>query len=257
MAGAILAGAGRRGVGGALGTGVGATEDYMLYPRHFERITMSRVLLGEGQDRRGARLPRQPAGGRPLRGPDGARDRTPRTARAHSERLDATNETLGHLERALTLAEPEGFVRVFVDEGLPMAALLEEADPVAEGRWILQRRTPRRARSTPGRLLEHIALQTADSGNGGQRSGRAPGLEHLSGREVEVLELVAAGRSNAEIAGELYLSVGTVKARPPHLRQAPRTQPLPGRRKGAGAAPSRLAFQNKPALNHKVLPSVD
>jgi LuxR family transcriptional regulator, maltose regulon positive regulatory protein len=68
-----------------------------------------------------------------------------------------------------------------------------------------------------GRLLEHIALQAADSGSGGPRSGRAPGLEPLSGREVEVLELVAAGRSNAEIAGELYLSVGTVKAHVHHI----------------------------------------
>jgi ATP/maltotriose-dependent transcriptional regulator MalT len=39
----------------------------------------------------------------------------------------------------------------------------------------------------------------------------------LSGREIEVLELVAAGRSNAEIASELYLSVGTVKAHVHHI----------------------------------------
>src|SRR5215218_8276698 len=41
-----------------------------------------------------------------------------------SERRGATEEALGHLERALALAEPEGFVRLFVDEGPPMAALL-------------------------------------------------------------------------------------------------------------------------------------
>jgi ATP/maltotriose-dependent transcriptional regulator MalT len=39
----------------------------------------------------------------------------------------------------------------------------------------------------------------------------------LSERETEVLELVAAGRSNAEIARELYLSVGTVKAHVHHI----------------------------------------
>ena len=130
-----------------------------------------------------------------------------------SQQLGETGEAFDQLERALTLAEPEGFVRVFVDEGLPMAALLE--------RVIRERRDDGSYNGAPdvyaGRLLEHFALQAADSGNGGPRSGRTPGLEPLSGREVEVLELVAAGRSNAEIAGELYLSVGTVKAHVHHI----------------------------------------
>ena len=110
----------------------------------------------------------------------------------------------------------DAVVRVFVDEGLPTAALLEKV--------IRERRDDGSYNDSPdgapdvyaGRLLEHFALQ-ADSGNGGPRSGRTPGLEPLSGREVEVLELVAAGRSNAEIAGELYLSVGTVKAHVHHI----------------------------------------
>jgi LuxR family maltose regulon positive regulatory protein len=134
-----------------------------------------------------------------------------------SERLGATDDAFGHLERALSLAEPEGFVRVFVDEGLPMAALLERLirEPRDDGSY---NGAPDGAPDVyAGRLLEHFALQAADSGIGGPRSGRTPGLEPLSGREVEVLQLVAAGRSNAEIAGELYLSVGTVKAHVHHI----------------------------------------
>jgi LuxR family transcriptional regulator, maltose regulon positive regulatory protein len=195
----------------------GATEDYMSYPRHFERITMARVLLGE--DRTGEALDSL---GKLLE------DALSEGRMAHeielrvllaltSERLGATDEALEHLQRALTLAEPEGFVRVFVDEWLPMAALLE--------RVIREQRDDGTYNGSPdgapdvyaGRLLEHFALQAADSGNGGPRSGRTPGLEPLSGREVEVLELVAAGLSNAEIAGELYLSVGTVKAHVHHI----------------------------------------
>ena len=64
-------------------------------------------------------------------------------------------------------------MRVFVDEGLPMAELLE--------RVIREPRDDGSYNGAPdvyaGRLLEHIALQAADSGNGGPRSGRAPGLE--------------------------------------------------------------------------------
>jgi LuxR family transcriptional regulator, maltose regulon positive regulatory protein len=189
-----------------------ATEDYMNYPRHFERITMARVLLGEGRtdealDSLGNLLENAVSEGRMAH----AIELRALLALTY-ERLGATGEALEHLQRALTLAEPEGFVRVFVDEGLPMAALLERVirSPQDDGSYD----------GTPdiyaGTLLEHFALQ-ADSGNGRPRSGRAPGLEPLSGREVEVLELVAAGRSNAEIASELYLSVGTVKAHVHHI----------------------------------------
>jgi LuxR family transcriptional regulator, maltose regulon positive regulatory protein len=194
----------------------GATEDYMNYPRHFERITMARVLLGEDRtdealDSLGNLLEDAVSEGRM------AHEIELRVLLAlASERLGATGEAFDHLERALSLAEPEGFVRVFVDEGMPMAALLERLirEPRDDGSYA---GAPDGAPDAyAGRLLEHLALE-ADSGNGGPRSGRSPGLEPLSGREVEVLELVAAGRSNAEIAGELYLSVGTVKAHVHHI----------------------------------------
>ena len=71
-----------------------------------------------------------------------------------------------------------------------------------------------------GTLLEHFAAERGlhdNSGNGASQRGLAPGIESLSEREIEVLELVAAGLSNAEIAGELYLSVGTVKAHVHHI----------------------------------------
>ena len=48
-------------------------------------------------------------------------------------------------------------------------------------------------------------------------AGRPPGLEPLTDRELEVLRLVARGRSNAEIAGELYLGENTVKTHVTHI----------------------------------------
>jgi LuxR family transcriptional regulator, maltose regulon positive regulatory protein len=117
------------------------------------------------------------------------------------------------LKRALALAEPEGFVRLFVDEGPPMAALLERLirESHDDGTYAVA------PDGYAGRLLEHFALEAPSSSNGGSRRSPAPGLEPLSEREIEVLELVAAGLSNAEIAGELYLSVGTVKAHVHHI----------------------------------------
>jgi LuxR family transcriptional regulator, maltose regulon positive regulatory protein len=191
----------------------------MNYPRHFERITMARVLLAEDRtdealDSLGNLLEDAVSEGRM------AHEIELRILLAlASERLGATDEAFDQLTRALSLAAPEGFVRLFVDEGPPMAALLE--------RLILERRdggSNAGADGAPdvyaGRLLESFALEAAldrDSDDGVSRRRQVPGIEPLSEREVEVLELVAAGRSNAEIAGELYLSVGTVKAHVHHI----------------------------------------
>jgi LuxR family maltose regulon positive regulatory protein len=194
----------------------GATQDYLSYPRHFERITMARVLLGEGRtDETLDFLDR-------LLQDATSDDRTAHEiellilrALALNGRGDTDGE-LDSLKRAVALAEPESFVRLFVDEGPPMAALLR--------RLIREPQDDESYAASPdgyaGRLLAHFAAETglyANSGNGTSRSGRTPGLEPLSEREIEVLKLVAAGRSNAEIAGELYLSVGTVKAHVHHI----------------------------------------
>jgi LuxR family maltose regulon positive regulatory protein len=100
------------------------------------------------------------------------------------------------LERALVLAEPEGYVRLFVDEGTPMARLLYEAAT----RGI--------APDYAGNLL--AAFPDADSTHA-QRL-RSEGVEPLSQRELEVLQLIAEGLSNRELASRLSLSLNTVKA---------------------------------------------
>jgi ATP/maltotriose-dependent transcriptional regulator MalT len=194
----------------------GATQDYQSYPRHFERITMARVLLGEGRtdetlDFLDRLLQDATSDGRTAHEIELLILR----ALALNKRGD-TDGALDSLKRAVALAEPESFVRLFVDEGPPMAALLR--------RLIREPQDDESYAASPdgyaGRLLAHFAAETglyANSGNGTSRSGRTPGLEPLSEREIEVLKLVAAGRSNAEIAGELYLSVGTVKAHVHHI----------------------------------------
>jgi LuxR family maltose regulon positive regulatory protein len=98
-------------------------------------------------------------------------------------------EALAALKRALSLAEPEGFVRTFVDEGPAMATLLRQA---------LSRKV---APGYVGRLL------VACEGPAGQRRL----VEPLSKRELEVLHLIAAGMRNQEIAEQLVISVATVK----------------------------------------------
>jgi LuxR family maltose regulon positive regulatory protein len=113
-----------------------------------------------------------------------------------------TTRAMTTLEKALTLAEPGGFIRIFVDEGLPMARLLYDA---------LNRGgiAPDYVR----RLLAAFPVaepeQAAPSETHGLKSDL---IEPLSERELEVLQLIAEGLTNPEIASRLFLALNTVKA---------------------------------------------
>ena len=122
------------------------------------------------------------------------------------------------LAEVLTLACPQGYVRVFADEGPPMAALLS--------RLIAAQRAGSGFPAAAGVPLGCLArLQRAfDVGHTRPRlrSGTAraavPGLvEQLTSRELEVLEMLAAGRSNQAIASELVVTLDTVKKHVSHV----------------------------------------
>jgi len=104
-------------------------------------------------------------------------------------------EALVCLERALTLAQPEGYVRVFVNEGAPMAELLRRA-----GTWGIEAQFVTK-------LLSEFDQISADPNAAVQ-----PLIDPLSKREIEVLYLLENGLSNLEIANKLIVTVGTVKA---------------------------------------------
>jgi LuxR family maltose regulon positive regulatory protein len=112
------------------------------------------------------------------------------------------NETqaLNSIGRALTLAEPEGYARIFLDEGMPMKRLLYQA---AQRGF-----SPTYA----GNLLAAFDVAPATPAQAPPRTVRSvPLVESLTPREIEVLRLLAEGQSNREIAQKLYLSLSTVK----------------------------------------------
>lgn len=108
---------------------------------------------------------------------------------------------LTSLERALTLAEPEGYCQLFVNEGPPMARLLYET--------LSQEIAPGYAR----RLLTAFPVpQLYPAESLRPEASELEWVEPLSDREIEVLELIAAGLTNQQIANQLFLALNTVKA---------------------------------------------
>ena len=115
---------------------------------------------------------------------------------AHSEQDKAVQLLLD----ALALAEPGGFIRLFIDEGRPMAQLLSKAS--AHGMM-------------PDYIARLLAAFKAEEQKSAETSSHPlpiqPLIEPLSQRELEVLQLIAQGFSNQEISERLFLALDTVK----------------------------------------------
>ncbi|HCM27181.1 MAG TPA: helix-turn-helix transcriptional regulator [Treponema sp.] len=109
---------------------------------------------------------------------------------------------LATLESALILAEPEGYVRIFVDEGPAMAELLTKMNTSKKS-------------GTPG-MVAYIHKLLAAFGKQTPAAAVAPLsqglLDPLSKRELEVLGLIGQGLSNQEIGDRLFLALDTVKS---------------------------------------------
>lgn len=179
-----------------------SADDEVDYLREFEHLTLTRLMItrsraSEGADATAASalldrlLANAEAGGR-----GGSVNEILVLQSLALEAQGRLLDAMTPLRRALVLAEPEGYVRLFTDEGAPMAALLDEA-----GRRAIMPDYVRRLRRALGVATPVVG---------------AP-AEALSERELTVLRLLATELTGPQMAGELYISVNTLRTHTKHI----------------------------------------
>jgi LuxR family transcriptional regulator, maltose regulon positive regulatory protein len=114
--------------------------------------------------------------------------------------MSDNNQAADLVSMAVTIAEPEGYIRIFIDLGATIASLLKEVAIRNISPHFVQK------------LLAEFEKEKLD-----HRVPSYPLVEPLTSREFEILSLLAGGLSNQEIAKKLYLTVGTVKAHTHHI----------------------------------------
>jgi LuxR family maltose regulon positive regulatory protein len=201
---------------GRLGQAIGwareqglSAEDDLSYLREFEHITLARILLAQYKS---DHLDNS------IREAIGLLDRLLNAAEA-GERTGSvieilvlqalTRQALGNLSaalldltRALTLAEPEGYVRTFLNEGTAMEQLLREA--ATQG--ILLDYTDKLLDAFKGETQTVVSKSHAPTPSASQ-----PLIEPLSPRELDILRLFKTELSGPEIAQELVIALSTVR----------------------------------------------
>jgi LuxR family maltose regulon positive regulatory protein len=188
-------------------------DDQPDYPREPAYLVLVRVLLAQNDGGQARALVQRLLGAAISQGRTGS---VIEIQALRALALAACGDEAGALSaltEALALACPRGYVRIFADEGAPMRTLLARVPVTEPG----QQRAVRRI--DPGYLSELLrACGQADAAPPGRSAVAPPSLaEPLTDRELEVLRLIAAGRSNQRIAHDLVVALDTVKKHVTHV----------------------------------------
>lgn len=189
-------------------------DDEPSYPQEPAYMVLARVLLAKGRPDQALRLLDRLHSAATVQNRIGSAIEIQALRALALAAESRESDALNALTDALRLAHPQGYIRVFADEGPPMAALF--------GRLIAAHRTEP-VNSVPvgylGRLVRAFQNDVAVVASEAEaRTKGTPGqVTALSDREIEVLRLLAAGKRNQQIADQLYVSVNTVKKHVTHI----------------------------------------
>ena len=190
-------------------------EEEPSYARERELLVLARVLLAQQRPEQARSLLARMGGAAQAQGRTGSLIEV-RALEALA--LDVAGEpawALAALTQALLLACPEGYVRVFADEGPTMAALIRRL--VASGRQEAPAAAGRVPLDYLGRLLRAVEQQHKRALPTSRQATMAGLVEALTARELEVLALLATGKPNQQIAEELVVTLDTVKKHITHI----------------------------------------
>jgi ATP/maltotriose-dependent transcriptional regulator MalT len=192
--------------------GLGA-DDQPTYLREPEHLVLARLLLAQGAPERALSLLARVGELAKAQGRTGS---LVEVRALEAKALEAAGQPEAAVEataEALSLAEPDGYVRVFADEGPVMAGLLRKVGARVRRRYGSTGQDDRI--DYVRRLLGAFAMKSIRTGTSPRH---VPGvIEQLTGRELEVLQLLAMGRSNQQIARQLVVTVETVKKHVSHI----------------------------------------
>lgn len=169
-------------------------KDEIPYQRESEYILLLRVLLARGDHEAAIILSNRLLHQAETIGQMGLRIEVLILQALALQGKKETGQALAVLERALALAQQEGYVRLFLDEGEAMTRLLCQT----QSRQV-------------GSGYAAVLLSKIGKTSGMRQPSMQLLVEPLTTREVEVLKLIEAGQSNQEIAGQLVISIPTVK----------------------------------------------
>ena len=177
-----------------------SVEDDLSYLGEFEHITLARLLMAQAEqggaegssDSAAALLHRLLAAAEEGHRQGSVIEIHALQALGH-QRHGSMTSALVPLERALAMAEPEGYVRTFVNDGAPMAALLDAA-------------------AKNGIAVDYVRRLLAARGAADVARSEQALVEPLSKRELDVLRLLATELDGPGIAGELFVGVSTIRS---------------------------------------------
>jgi len=173
--------------------GASSPDSRMDYVGTLERLALARLQMAQGRFDDALRTVTRLLGAAEARGWTRAMVEILVLQALSLQGLGQTPQAMIALARALSLAEPQGYVRLFVDEAAPMVRLLQEA----------------RSRGLAPTYVD--ALLAACGATGMAVGDGAALVEPLSARELELLGFLAAGLSTSEIAAQLFITTGTAR----------------------------------------------
>ncbi len=193
-----------------------AVGDEPVYPREPEYRVLARVLLAEHNPAPALELLERWRALAAAQGRAGSVLRLRVLAALAHEVADDRQAALTALAEALTLAAPERYLRVFLDEGAPLADLLRELLAGRRGEQLGGGSVPRAFLTRLTDAFDRHGMPVLPPMRRGAVA--APGMaQPLSSRELEVLTLLAAGNPNRAIAEKLFITVDTVKRHISHV----------------------------------------